>query len=333
MQGDQWLATVNTGDQAARMQPIIPYVRQAGWVEHDDLLDALITALPEFEVVALHDVAPERLVEIDVAIVDGPDPEQLATLPNLRWVQSTWAGVEALLAGLPHNIQIARMIDPQLADTMSEAVLAWTLYLHRDMPRYARQQRVGDWRIQSPVKAADRRVGILGLGVLGVAAAMRLAAQGFDTAGWSRSERSIESVETFDGDAGFEQLLRRSDIVVNLLPHTAATMGLLGADAFATMPNGASLINFGRGSAVGDDALLAALDAGHLAHAVLDVFDTEPLPAGHRYWSHESVTVLPHISGPTTSETAAFIAAANVRHYLATGELPADAMVSRVRGY
>jgi glyoxylate/hydroxypyruvate reductase len=320
-------------DQADPMQSIVPYVRRPGEIEHEALLDALVVALPEFHVVALDEVPRNRLAEIEVAIVDGPDPDQLAELANLQWVQSTWAGVEDLVAGLPERIRIARMIDPQLVETMAEAVLAWTLYLHRDMPRYARQQRAGDWQTHPPVAAVDRRIGILGLGVLGVASSLRLTREGFPTGGWARTPKEIEGVEAFHGDGGFQQLLRRSDIVVNLLPHTDATARVLDADAFASMPEGASLINFGRGSAIVDEALLHALDDGHLAHAVLDVFHTEPLPGDHRFWAHESVTVLPHISGPTTPETAALIAAGNVRRYLASGELPLDALVDRRRGY
>ena len=121
--------------------------------------------------------------------------------------------------------------------------------------------------------------------------------------------------------------------MVNLLPHTADTVGLLGAEAFAAMPSGASLVNFGRGQTVDDAALLDVLDRGHLDHAVLDVFDVEPLPAEHPYWQHASVTVLPHISGPTSVDTAAEIAAANVRRFLTTGDFPTDAMVDRARGY
>ena len=135
-------------------------------------------------------------------------------------------------------------------------------------------------------------------------------------------------------------MLERSDIVVNLLPDTPATVGLLDADAFARMPAGASLINFGRSPTVDDDALLAALDGdgdghggGHLDHAVLDVFVTEPLPDDHPYWDHPRVTVLPHISGPTSTDTAAVIAAHNVRAFLADGTLPTDAIVDRARGY
>ncbi len=318
------------------MSPIVPFVRSPDDGPHAALVDALRAAMPDLDLQVLADIDPERLRDATVAIVDGPSAEQLARLPNLRLVQSTWAGVEAILPAVPVGVEVARMVDPRLAETMSEAVLAWTLYLHRDMPHYARQQRSGHWIAHEPVHASQRRVGILGLGALGRAAAETLRDQGFDVAGWSRSPKSIDGVECFHDDprgGGIDALLERSDFVVDLLPHTEATTGLIGAAAFARMPAGSSLINFGRGATVDDDALLAALDRGHLDHAVLDVFVTEPLPDDHPYWSHPRVTVLPHISGPTSAETAAVIAAANVRAFLVDGTLPADALVDRTRGY
>ncbi|MEP1124578.1 MAG: glyoxylate/hydroxypyruvate reductase A [Ilumatobacter sp.] len=338
------------------MTPLVPFVRSPDNGPNAALVDALCRAAPDLDVRVLGEIAPERLHEVTVAIADGPSEGQLARLPNLRLVQSTWAGVEAILPVLPAGVEVARMVDPRLAETMAEAVLAWTLHLHRDMPRYARQQRNGQWIVHELVHASHRRVGVLGLGVLGRAAVETLRDHGFDVTGWSRSPKSIDGVECFhDGldGGGVDALLRRSDIVVNLLPHTEATTGLLGAAAFAQMPTGSSLINFGRGPTVDDEALLAALDDGttsgasdtgsrvtgarldraHLEHAVLDVFVTEPLPEGHPYWSHPRVTVLPHVSGPTSAETAAVIAAANVRAFLVDGTLPADALVDRTRGY
>ncbi len=315
------------------MTSLVPFVRRVDHGPHPELLNALRSHLRELDVVEHAEIPVGRLPEATVAIVDGPSADQLASLPNLALVQSTWAGVEAIIPAVPDGVVIARMVDPQLAATMAEAVLAWTLYLHRDMPRYARQQRAGDWIEHPVVRSSDRRVGIVGLGALGTAAARVLADQGFDVAGWSRSPKAIEGVDGFDGDGGLTPLLGRSDIVVNLLPHTEATTNLLDARAFAAMRPGASLINFGRGQTVDDDALLDALDRGHVDHAVLDVFDVEPLPSDHRYWQHESVTVLPHISGPTSADTAAAIAADNVRRFLATGELPTGALVDRARGY
>ena len=315
------------------MTPIVPFVRRVDHGPHPELLAALRSHLSDVEVVEHGEIPDGRLGEATVAIVDGPTADQLESLPNLALVHSTWAGVEAIIPAVPEGVAIARMVDPQLAATMAEAALAWTLYLHRDMPRYSRQQRDAEWIEHPVVRTSDRRVGIAGLGVLGTAAARALVRHGFDVAGWSRTPKAIDGVRCVDGDAGFAALLSRSDIVVNLLPHTDATTNLLGSDAFAAMPPGGSVVNFGRGQTIDDDALLDALDRGHLAHAVLDVFEIEPLPTDHRYWSHESVTVLPHVSGPTSVQTAAVIVAENVRRFLASGELPADALVDRSRGY
>lgn len=318
------------------MQPLVPFVRDVREGSHLALVDALRDAMPDMDLQVHAEISADRLVEPTVAIVDGPSAEQLSSMPNLRLVQSTWAGVEAILPAVPDGVAVARMVDPQLGLTMAEAVLAWTLYLHRDMPRYADQQRRSEWIEHVPVRASNRSVGVLGLGALGHVAVEALRDQRFDVAGWSRSEKSIEGVECFhdgSGGGGIEALLERSEIVVNLLPDTPATVGLLGEDAFARMPAGSALINFGRGPTVDDDALLAALDAHHLDHAVLDVFVTEPLPDEHPYWDHPRVTVLPHISGPTSTDTAAIIAADNVRSFLADGTLPEDALVDRTRGY
>jgi glyoxylate/hydroxypyruvate reductase A len=314
------------------VKPVIPFVRLADFGQHDALVNQLRNAMPEFEIVVHADVSSADLVEARVAIVDGPSANQLLTMPKLELVQSTWAGVEAIIPAVPDGVHIARMIDPQLGWTMAEAVLAWTLYLHRDMPRYAVQQRSGEWIENAPVRASNRRIGILGLGMLGALAATTLRDQRFDVAGWSRSPKSIDGIACFDGDDGVARLLERSDIVVNLLPHTDATAGLLDAEAFAQMPAGASLINFGRGQTVVDSDLLVALGT-HLEHAVLDVFTIEPLPDDHPYWDHPRVTVLPHISGPTSTDTSAVIAAANVRQFLLDGTLPVDALVDRSRGY
>lgn len=316
------------------MSPVVPFVRSPRFGPPDELVDALNDAIDGAQVVALSDNGDaDRLGAARVAIVDGPEPEQLAQLPDLDWVQSTWAGVESLLELLPDHVVVARMIDPQLATTMAEAVLAWTLYLHRDMPRYARQQQDRVWEMQPLVAAPDRRVGVLGLGELGRASAITLAEHAFDVLGWSRSPKTIDGVECHHGDDGLAVVLAQSEIVVNLLPLTRATTGLLGAEALRQLPPGASVINFGRGPTIDEDALLAALDNGRLDHAVLDVFDVEPLPAAHPFWTHASVTVLPHISGPTTVATAAVIAARNVSRWLETGELPTDSIVDRRHGY
>lgn len=299
--------------------------------EEVDLWRALFAeAMPEETIVTIDEVTD--LTQIEVAIVANPKPLDLLKLPNLKWIQSLWAGVEGILKekSLDH-IPLARMTDPNLAATMAEAVLAWTLYLHRDMPKYAEQQRARIWKQQSFVRAEDRMVGILGLGKLGLKAVEKLLAADFQVAGWSRSLKNIEGVVTFAGDEGLYDILGQSDIIVNLLPHTPATWNLLKEETFTQMKAGASLVNFGRGATVEPNSLLAALDSGHLKHAVLDVFKKEPLPDDNVLWDHPKVTVLPHISAPTDPKTASQLVAENIRGYRKSGALPE--IVDRVVGY
>lgn len=276
--------------------------------------------------------------QCDVAIVANPDVDELAQLENLIWVHSVWAGVDGMLAALANkeksakaDYEIVRLIDPSLADTMSEAVLAWSLYLHREMPRYQQLQQQKIWQQQAYKTAQERTVGILGLGRLGQRSAERLLSNGFNVIGWSRRQKTISGVQTFAGEEGLTSLLEQSDIVVNLLPLTPETEGLLNKKRFDFFKAQAALINFGRGGTQVDADLLAALDQGLLSHAVLDVFSQEPLPEEHSYWSHEKVTVLPHISAPTSAFSASQIVVENIKQYLLTGVLPQT--VDRKKGY
>nr|WP_243772197.1 glyoxylate/hydroxypyruvate reductase A [Burkholderia anthina] len=253
-------------------------------------------------------------------------------LPNLRWVQSLWAGVERLVADLPDaRFAIVRLVDPQLAAIMAEAVLAWTLYLHRDMPAYTAQQRRHEWTVRPYRRSHDVTVGILGIGELGEPSARRLLDAGFKVRGWSRSVKALDGIETFAGVEGLPAMLGGCDIVVCLLPLTPQTTGLLDARRLGCLPKGAAVINFSRGPVIDDQALRDALDAGQLRHAVLDVFNQEPLPAASWHWDHAGVTVLPHISGPNDRSTAAKIVADNLKAFRETGIVPAA--VDRTRGY
>ncbi len=285
---------------------------------------ALQEAMPEERIVADDALDASERQSATLAIVANPDPAELAQFPRLRWVHSVWAGVERLVADLgTSGITIVRLIDPALTATMSEAVLAWTLYLHREMPAYARQQKEEVWRAHRYVPAGARTVGLLGLGELGAASAARLVAAGFRVCGWSRQRKSLAQVECYAGEAELATMLARSDILVCLLPLTPSTRGLVGEAALACLPKGAALINFARGAIVDAAALRAALDSGALEHAVLDVFVQEPLPPGEWQWQHPRVTVLPHCSAPTSYASAAAIVAESVRRYRASGKIPA----------
>lgn len=277
--------------------------------------------------------ATEVLAGVTVAIVANPPPGRLARLPALRLVQSAWAGVDGLLAdpALP-PVPLARLVDPQLAADMAEAVLGHVMALHRQMPAYRAQQARGAWQPLAQPRMAERRVGVLGMGEMGRASAALLARTGFDVIGWSRRPRApLPGVAMASGAQGLANVLGAAQILVNLLPLTAQTHGLLGAGAFARMPRGAGLVNAGRGGHVVVPDLLAALDAGQIGHAVLDVFTTEPLPASDPLWRRDDVTITPHVAAPTDPHSAARAIAANIARWRA-GE-PLVGLVDRGTGY
>lgn len=295
-------------------------------------LERLAAAMPGEEIRPFDTLAPQERAEVEIAIVANPDPAHLAQLPNLIWVQSLWAGVERLVAELgDFRPPIVRLVDPELTRTMSEAALAWVYYLFRDMPTYAAQQRSAQW-IQQPYRRPDQTtVGVLGLGELGSAAAARLCDAGFNVMGWSRSPKELPGVACRSGEDGLAQTLAASDILLCLLPLTAETRNLLDARRLALLPHGAKLINFARGPIVDTEALIEALDRGELSHAVLDVFEVEPLPSDSPLWRHPAITVLPHISAATDPDTATTIVAKNIASYRADGSLPVT--VDLRRGY
>ncbi|MBP0597444.1 glyoxylate/hydroxypyruvate reductase A [Herbaspirillum sp. LeCh32-8] len=310
----------------------IPFVSQSDAASVQAWVKALNAAMPGERVVPFAELGEAERAQCRLAIVANPDPAQLKLMPQLEWVHSVWAGVERLVADLGDSgLQLTRLVDPRLATTMAEAVLAWTLYLHRDMPLYAQRQRFRVWQADEYVLPENRVVGILGLGTLGEAAAAALLQARFKVCGWSRSRREQAGVQTFSGEDGLKQMLAMSDILVCLLPLTVQTRGLLDAGRLALLPPQAQLINFARGPIVDDQALCAALDERRLRHAVLDVFATEPLPADSWHWTHPDVTVLPHCSAPTNRETASAIVAGNVRQYRHSGLIPAN--VDLKRGY
>jgi len=310
-------------------RPPIAFVSRhegSGWIE------ALGAAMRDERLLDDAAIDDAEAITVEIVIVADPAPERLARFPNLRWVHSVWAGVERLIPLVAErNIPLVRLVDPTLANAMAEAVLAWTLYLHRDMPAYARQQRQRLWMPHAYKPASSLTVGILGLGELGRAAAARLVAAGYRVTGWSQSAKQMAGVQSFTGEAGLREVLTNANIVVLLLPLTLSTHGLMNAERLGWMRGGADIINFARGAVLDTDALVAALDDERLGHAVLDVFDQEPLPATSPLWNHQAITLLPHISAPTDRASAANIVAGNIRAFRQSGTIPAS--VNAGRGY
>jgi glyoxylate/hydroxypyruvate reductase A len=271
--------------------------------------------------------------EIDIALVANPPAGSISQLKNLRFIQSLWAGVDRLLsdAALPSDIPIARLVDPNLTQAMTECAVAHVLFLHRQTPDYQLQQRSAEWRQRAQPLAKHRRVGVLGLGQLGGAAAHALTKIGFDVVGWSATPRTVEGVKALHGLKELNSVLSDTEILVNLLPLTVHTKGILRKQLFDALPQGASIINIARGAHLVEEDLLAALATGQISHAVLDVFQTEPLPANHPFWTHPRVVVFPHVAAVTDPTTAAQLAAQNIAAFRA-GRTP-DCLVDRRKGY
>ena len=293
----------------------------AGNFEPDELAQwmALLRAeLPDESLVAERREGDAET--IDIAIVANPTHGVLQGLPRLRLIQSLWAGVDKLLRdrSLPPEVALARMVDPAMNQAMAETALWAVLSLHRGFFDLAQAQRAAQWRTLVQRRADELPVAVLGRGQMGRTVAERLTANGYRVTGWN-------------GEAPLAQVLGDTEIVVNLLPLTDSTSGLFDRTRLAAMRPGASLVNLARGGHVVDADLLAALDSGHLRHAVLDVFQTEPLPASHPFWSHPRVTVLPHVAAQTDARSAAHVAAANVLA-LRTGR-PLQHLVDRAKGY
>jgi glyoxylate/hydroxypyruvate reductase A len=292
---------------------------------------SLIAAeMPDLDVRIWPDVG--NAADIEIAAIAGLPRGTLKTLPNLALIVSLTAGVDMLLADpdLP-DVPIARAAEPGGDAMIDEFALLHVLRHHRDLPALALAQQRGEWLRLKPKHAHERRVGIMGLGAIGLSVAGILARHGFDVAGWVRSPRAVEGVTIFHGREQLGAFLARSDIVVNLLPLTADTSGILNAEAFAQMPKDAAVINLGRGPHVNEADLIAALDGGHLAAATLDVFPVEPLPQESPLWRHPKVTVTPHVSRRIYPEKLAPRVCEAIRRWRAGDALPFA--VDRRRGY
>ena len=296
---------------------------------------ALRSALPGHRLCLQRGELPDAA--IDAAIVANPPPGSLAGLPRLQLIQSLWAGVDRLLAdtSLPPGVPMARMVDPAMNQAMAETALWATLALHRGFFVYASHQREGRWAPHAQRRADEVPVLVLGYGQMGRAVAQRLVQQGYPVAAWRRHEAPdpapLDGVQVHSGAAGLADALPQAQVLINLLPLTPDTRALIDARLLAALPRGAGVVNLARGAHVIDADLLAALDSGQVAQAVLDVFHTEPLPADHPYWRHPRVVVLPHAAAMTDARSAAAVVARNVEA-LAAGR-PLANLVARDAGY
>lgn len=274
----------------------------------------------------------EDLSEIRHAVAWTLPDEVIAALPRLEVLFSVGAGIDQLdISRLPPTLRIVRMIEPGIIGTMADYVAMGALALHRDLPFHLSEQRAErwTWRDVSPVQ--ECRVGVMGIGELGRAALAKLRSLGFRLSGWSRSQNKVDGVECFAGEAGLAPFLAQCEILVCLLPLTPETRHILNRETFAAMPKGARLLNAARGGHLVQEDLLAALDSGQLAAAMLDVTDPEPLPVGHRFYSHPAIVMTPHVAGITRTGSAVQSLIENLAREL-RGE-PLVGEVDRAQGY
>ena len=300
-------------------------IEQATWCE------LLAAALPHAEVFPWQDDGPA--CGADVAVVWRPPAALFARERELRVVFNLGAGVDALLnlPDLPDDVLIVRLEDAGMAAQMAEYVAHYVVRASRHFDEYEALQKAGRWQ---PLAEIDRRqwpIGVMGLGVLGTSVARVMAELDYPVAGWSRSGRRIEGVHTYAGLDALPDFLARTRVLVNLLPLTPDTEGILCRATLSQLLPDSHLINLGRGAHLVEEDLPPMIDGGHMAGAMLDVFRVEPLPAGHPFWTHPRIKITPHVAAITLRrETIEQIGAkilAFMRGETITG------VVARERGY
>lgn len=259
-------------------------------------LQGLAAALPGADIAVWQPGAPQA----DYAVVWAPPQQFMDEQPGLKALFNIGAGVDALLKlRLPPQALVVRLDDAGMAVQMAEYVCHAVIRHFREFDAYEADMAAGRWGYRKPRLRSDFPIGVMGLGVLGERVAKALAQFDFPINGWSRSPKVIEGVRAFSGTEQFNDFLAASRVLVNLLPLTPETADVINADTLARLRPGAYIINVARGAHLVEDDLLAAIERGHVAGATLDVFRTEPLPAGHPFWNHPRITITPHTSART----------------------------------
>jgi glyoxylate/hydroxypyruvate reductase A len=302
----------------------------SGWMTDDDLRDEVLNLLPGADVRVRADIGdPADIRMVAVSRLAGDLP---GLLPKLELVQKLGAGVETILAhpALPTHVRVARLKPDAPAREIAEYFLTYILQEQRQVRFFAAEQAQARWSPVEPREAPKTVVGVLGLGHIGGRTALMLRDVGFRVIGWSRSPKALDGIDCRAGAQDLAKMLGECDYVCAILPSTAQTRGMMETRMLRAMKPGAVLLNAGRGDLIDADALVSALDGGQLAGAVLDVLETEPLPADSPLWRHPKVTITPHVSGWHLGDAVRDVAE-NYRR-LTTGE-PLLHEVDRGRGY
>lgn len=301
------------------------------------ILQSLRDRLPEHQLIDWAN-KPDNFdpAAVTAAITWKPPAEFFDGLSSLEHVHAFSAGVDHLLQhpGLPEHVCIVRLLDAGMAEQMAEYALYGILHSQRCMAALRQAQDRAEWQQKVAARPrSDMHVGVLGAGALGLHVASSLSMIGYPVSCWSRTARSSPDgrIRMLHASESLPEFLSRCRVLVCLLPLTDATTGILDADLFARLPRGAFLINPGRGAHLVEQDLLQALESGQLGGALLDVFDTEPLPADHAFWHHPDILITPHVAAQSLEQESIDQIVANVRR-IEAGERPSG-IVDRELGY
>lgn len=297
----------------------------------DVWIGPLQKALPDVEIIQWDDSQPSSGAEI--AIVWNPPETIFQRETHLRAVFNLGAGVDAILQrpGLRDDIEIYRLEDAGMAVQMAEYAVWALVRSTRHFDDYQQLEQKQEWKRLPDIKREAWPVGVLGLGVMGSRVAQTIASLDYPTAGWSRSPKHLDHVETWAGNDQFSEFLARTRVLINTLPLTPETHSILSRKTLEQLQPGACIINMGRGEHLVEADLLSMLDDGHIQQATLDVFTQEPLPADHPFWTHPGITVTPHMSAASLRDVTIRQTADKIRAFMA-GE-PVSGLVRRDRGY
>jgi glyoxylate/hydroxypyruvate reductase A len=278
---------------------LAPDIKVNSWVKHLSRLD------PGIDIRVWPEVG--NVDDVTFALCWNHPPGEFNKYKNLKCIASLGAGVDHIMRDpdLPAGVPITRVVEHCMAQSMSEYAVLGVLNYCRQFDSFRTDQSQKKWRPRIPLMAADMRIGIMGLGQLGKDAAKKLSYLGFPVSGWSQTPKDIAGVRCLAGDEALDDFLSQARILICLLPLTPKTKGILNQKTFNKLPAGAYVINIARGQHLIEKDLLAALDSGQLDGACLDVFEAEPLPEDHPFWSHPKIIVTPHISSITYPKAVA----------------------------
>lgn len=276
---------------------ILVDIQLEDWMTAEQFKDELQPLLPDVSIYCRDPGG--HWEDIRMLATVGLQPGMLKRMPNLELIQKLGAGVDSIVKDpdLSDTVRVCRLRPDIPAHEIAEYCLAYVLSEQRQHQQFRKQQHDREWMPTAPLKSSETSVAVLGLGHIGSKTAAYFSAIGFNVTGWSRTQKNITGIACRAGEGALFEVLAKADYVVAILPSTAETRNLINSETLAVMRPNTVIVNAGRGDLINEDDLLDAIDRGVIKGAYLDVFQSEPLPEQHPFWSHPKITITPHVSG------------------------------------